>query len=227
MKICISGSACVGKSTLINDFLQTWPMYKKADNSYREKAKADPLVKLNKDGDENGQTIIRDSLIDQVQSYSKKDNVIFDRCILDNFVYSLWLNAKGKVTDDYISKQIPILSETLKLYDIIFFIPLLKQYDIPIVPDPSGQRELDPIFREEIDNIFKAVLTDYNKQKGKVFFPKEESPAVIEIFGSREERIEMIKLYVNKEGGAYGEDDSLIINPFDNSLDAIDKKITW
>jgi len=210
MKICISGTANQGKSTLIDDFIKTWPMYKKADNSYREVAKQNPAVKLNQEGNEKSQVIIRDALIDQATAHSKDENIIFDRCILDNFVYSMWLNAKGKVTDYFIEKQIPILHETLKLYDIIFFLPILDKYPIEIVEDEDGQRDLDPVFREEIDNLFKAIMADYWKRGRRTFFPSEDVPALIEIFGSREERIEMIKLYVNESGKPFGENDSLI-----------------
>jgi len=208
--VCV-GAQNLGKSTLIEEMLKVWPSYKKADNSYREVAKNDPRVKLNQGGTEESQVIIRDALIDQAISHSKDENVIFDRCILDNFVYSLWLNAKGKVSDLFIEKQIPILKESLKFYDIIFFIPKLEHYDIPIVPDKDGQRALDPIFQSEIDNLFKAVMTDYWKQGNRTFFPNDDCPAVIDIpVGPIEDRINLIKLYVKPDGNCFGEEDSLL-----------------
>jgi len=209
MKICFSGTQCVGKSTVVNDFLAQWPMYKKADNSYRDKVKANPKVKLNQNGNEDSQVVIRDALIDQVQMYSKYANIVFDRCIFDYIAYTLWLNAKGKVSDLFVEKQIPIIRETMKMYDIIFFIPILKNYPITIVPSKDGQRDLDPLFREEIDNIMKAVYKDYLNKK-RVFFPQEDCTGVLELFGSQQERIEMIKLYINPKGGLYGEQDSLL-----------------
>ena len=211
MKICISGCQNIGKSTLIEEFLKQWPMYKKADNSYREIAKKNTKVKLNTEGDEESQAIIRDALIDQAINHTKDENVIFDRCVLDNLVYSLWLNAKGKVSDLFIEKQIPIFKESIKLYDIIFFIPKLKDYDIPIVPDKDGQRCLDPVFQEETDNIFKAIMMDYWKQDRRVFFPKEDCAAVIDIpVGPIQDRLNVIKLYVKNDGDCYQEEDSLL-----------------
>jgi len=209
MKIAFCGTSCVGKSTLINDFLKTWPNYALADKSYREKAKNNPKLKLNQAGDEESQVIIRDALIDQTQAYSRSQNILFDRCILDNIVYTMWLNYKGQISDLFVERQIPIVKETLKTYDIIFFIPMLAKYPIEIVPSEDGQRDTDPQFREEIDNLFKATLKDYYKQK-RTFFPYEDCPAVIEIFGSPQERIQMIKLYLNENGLPYGEEQSLI-----------------
>jgi len=211
MKICVSGTANVGKSTFINDFLKEWPIYKKADNSYREKVKKDPKVKLNKEGDEDSQKIIRDAIIDQAAAYTKKDNVVFDRCIFDYFAYTMWMNNYGKISDLFVEQQLPIVKETLKLYDIIFFIPLLDKYPIEIVPSEDGLRELDPQFRSEVDNIMKAMYSDYVKMDTKkVIFPNEDCPAMIELFGSREERIQMAKLYINANGKPFGESDSLI-----------------
>jgi predicted ATPase len=211
MKIALSGAQNTGKSTLLNEFLKQWPMYKPADNSYREIAKKNSKVKLNTEGSEESQIIIRDAQIDQAMNHSKDENVIFDRCVLDNLVYSLWLNAKGKVTDLFIERQIPIIKEAFKFYDIIFFIPKLKDYDIPIVPDKDGQRCLDPIFQEEIDNIFKAVMTDYWKKDRRTFFPMEDCPAIIDILaGPVQDRLNIIKLYVKNDGNCYGEEDSLL-----------------
>ena len=36
MRIAISGTACQGKSTLIEDFIKEWPSYQREKNDYRE-----------------------------------------------------------------------------------------------------------------------------------------------------------------------------------------------
>ena len=209
MKIAISSTSNMGKTTLIGDFLKEWPMYKLADNSYRDMLKAGKKINLNQEGDEASQTLIRDAFIDQAQKHSKDEFVIYDRCIFDNISYSLWLNSQGKVSDDYIKEQIPVIRESLKMYDIIFFIPILKNYDIPVVPSGDGTRDLDPVFRSEIDTIMKSLQKQYHVGK-RVFFPKEDCPALVECWGTREQRIEMLKLYINKNGKVYGEEDTLI-----------------
>ena len=38
------------------------------------------------------------------------------------------------------------------------------------------------------------------------FFPREDSPALIEVFGDRKERMQMIKLYLDKDGDLIGGD---------------------
>lgn len=206
MKIAVSGSQNTGKSTFIKDFLNAWPMYETPKESYRDVIKEKNLPHSN-EGNEESQRIILDHLIDQCQKYSKSDNVIFDRCVLDNLAYSSWLNLNGKVSDKFLDESRIIVRETLSMFDIIFFIPLTKAASIAIEDD--GLRNTDPVFREEIDNIFKIFEQSYHQGDGRVF-PKNDGPPVIEIYGNPQERIMLTSLYVNKEGNHYGEEESLI-----------------
>lgn len=208
MRITVCGTACVGKSTFIKDFLAKWPMYKTPEKSYRDLAREGKIV-LNKQGSKESQRAILDFFCDQIIQYKRTDNIIYDRGLIDNFAYSLWLNAKKpeEVDDLFMEQCIQIMKNSLQFYDIIFFIPLSEKYPIEIVPDEN--REIDPVFREEIDNILKATFNDYWNRK-KNIFPKENCPAVIELFGSREERLKMAELYINNDGSCYGEEDSLV-----------------
>jgi predicted ATPase len=206
MKIAIIGTANTGKTTYIKDFLKKWPMYTTPEKSYREILKEKNL-QHSKNSNEETQKIILDFLIDQVTESSKDDNVIIDRCVLDCLAYSTWLCINGKVSEKFLDQQRIIVRETLKLYDILFFVPLTKAAPIEIQND--GFRELDPIFREEIDNIFKVFQESYHKGDGRVF-PRDDTPAVIEIFGSPEERIKLTEFYITEDGKAYGEDVSLL-----------------
>jgi predicted ATPase len=208
MKIAISGTQNVGKTTYVNDFLKNWPNYVTPSKSYRDYIKEKNLSH-SKEADETTQKIILDALIDQAQEYSKDDNVIFDRCVLDNLAYSSWLNLNGKVSDNFLDQTRIIVREFLSTFDIIFFLPLTTVAPVEIVDD--GMRDTDPVFREEIDNIFKVFVQSYHQGDGRVF-PKDggNCPAVIEIFGNPIERIKLTELYLNKEGQPYGEESSLI-----------------
>lgn len=208
MKICCIGSQNVGKTTYVKDFLKKWPMYTSPTSSYREFLKNKNL-KHSKDSNEETQQEILNFLIDQTIEYTKNDNVIFDRSVLDVLAYSTWLNLNGKVSDKFLDQQRITIRETLKLYDILFFIPLTKVSPVEIQND--GFREIDPIFREEIDTIFKVFSESYNRGDGRVF-PTSDSPALIEIFGNPQERIKLTELYINENGSIFGEDQSLISN---------------
>ena len=57
--------------------------------------------------------------------------------------------------------------------------------------------------------MFKGIIQTWHKGKD-TFFPKENCPAIIEIFGNPQERIEIAKLYINSAGDSFTETDALI-----------------
>jgi len=215
MKIAVVGSQCTGKTTYINDFLKKWSMYKTPEDTYRKLIKEKKLSH-SKNGNEESQTAILNCLVDQAIENSKSENVIFDRCVLDVLAYSTWLCLNEKMSEKALDQQRIIVRETLKLYDIIFFIPLTKVSEIKI--EDNDNREVDPVYREEIDTIFKVFQDSYNRGDGRVF-PKEDTPAVIEIFGSPQERIKLTEFYITEEGKAFGEGESLLSNVISASVD--------
>jgi predicted ATPase len=210
MKIGVTGCQNSGKTTFIKDFLKAWPNYTTPKKTYRDLVKKKNL-KVNKQGTKDAQMAILNYHIDDVQKFGKEDNVIFDRCVIDPLAYSLWLHEKGlgDVSDEDIHLMLKLVKESLKLYDIIFWIPLTKAAPIPMAADDNNLRDLDETYRDEVNNIFNAINKDYVKRTGTIF-PLEDCPALIEIFGSPEERITMAKFYVNPEGEPFGEESSLI-----------------
>lgn len=211
MRIAVMGTACIGKSTFINDFITNWNMYKVCEKPRYTDIIKEKGIKLNEEGNEESQRIILNSLIDQTMGTSSKDNIIFDRSVLDNLVYTLWLNAKDKVSDDFVKETIKLVKEALVFYDILFFLPITKQSPVKFVP--QEHRTTNPETRIEIDNIFKAIIHQYNTGD-KTYFPfdsKVGCPAIIEIFGTRELRIELAKQYIDTEGKAITEGSNLFM----------------
>jgi predicted ATPase len=206
MKIAVSGTHCTGKSTYVQDFLKNWKNYSTPEKSYRDYIKEKNLPH-SKEGTEESQKIILDALIDQQQAYSKDDNVIFDRCVLDNLAYSSWLNLNGKVSDKFLDESRILVRETLKMFDVIFYFPITKVSPIKLEEDEL--RDNDPVYRQEIDNIFNIFVESFRSGDGRVF-PADDTAPIIEIFGNREERIKMTEFYINPEGKQYGEEQSLI-----------------
>ena len=206
MKICVTSAQGLGKTTYIQDFLKEWPMYKTSEKTYRDAIKEKGLV-INEEGSEESQRIILNVLVDQAIEYSKEDNVILDRCVLDNLAYTSWLALNDKVSEKFLDETRLIVRETLKLYDILFFFPISKFNNIPLEHD--GLRSTDPQYREEIDILFKVFQSSYMSGDGRIF-PSEECPALIELYGSREERIKLTSLYITPEGKPYGDDQSLV-----------------
>ena len=213
MRIAISGTANIGKTTLIQDFLKTWPNYKTPSQTYREALKAGNYPHSKK-CTKDGQWAILNHMIDEMQKYTSKDHVIFDRCPLDNLIYSLWSNSKNAtdVDDEFVNKCINVVRESMKFLDIIFFIPITKASQVKI--EENGMREIDPEYISEIDNLFKAIIRHYTHGLTvDKFFPKDDSPGIIEIYGNREERIALMNQYLNVDGDIIGEAGDTVLNP--------------
>lgn len=198
MRIAIVGAANQGKTTFINDMIKEWPVYRRSNESYR-KAVKELNLKVNRQGTKHSQRIILDCLVDDINQTRKGDHVLFDRCPLDNLVYSLWLHEKNvsDIDTDFIKESIEKVKESLRQIDIIFFIPITKA--APVAMQARDNRDIDKEYIVEIDNIFKAI--EYQQQRGaSPFFVKDDAPPIIEIFGSPLERTEMAKLYLNNTG---------------------------
>lgn len=206
MKIAISGTHCTGKSTFVEDFLKKWPSYTTPEKTYRHFIKENNLPH-SKEGTEESQRAILDALVQESKQYTRNDNVIFDRCILDNLAYSSWLFLNEKVSEKFLDQCRIQIREELKEFDVIFFFPLTKMS--PVEFEKDELRENDLVYREEIDNIFKTFVKSYHQHDGRVF-PSEDCPPIIEIFGNREERIKLMEMYITPEGEAYKEEQSLI-----------------
>jgi len=213
MRIAISGTANVGKSTLIKDFLKNWPTYKTPESSYREFFKENKYSH-SKNCNKEGQWAILNHMIDEMQKYGKDDNVIFDRCPLDNLIYSLWSCEKSAsdIDEEFLAKCIPVVKESMKHLDVIFFVPISKSSPIPVIED--GSRETDSVYITEIDNLFKAIFHLYQHSfDNNPFLPNDDCPAIIEIFGNPLERIILLQQYLNVDGAVIGDEAGSILDP--------------
>ena len=210
MRIAISGTACQGKSTLIQDFVKEWPSYQREKTDYRDIIKEKNLPH-SKQCNKEAQWTILNCKIDEMQKYNKKDKVIFDRSPLDAIVYSLWSVDKkaSDIDEEFINKCIPLVRESIKGLDIIFFTPITKAAPVPIIDD--GMREIDEEYITEVDNIFKAIIHTHHIKPGSTpFLPSYDCPAIIEVFGNREERIQIIKQYLDAEGDLIGDNETVV-----------------
>jgi hypothetical protein len=215
MRIAVSGSACQGKTTFIQDFIKEWPMYSTPEKTYREYIEENNLPdsdNTNKDA----QWGILNNCVDTLMEYEKGDKVIFDRCPLDNIVYSLWAHEKGinDIDKKFIDKCIPVVRESLKFLDVIFFTPITKVGPVDLVDD--GTRSINKEHVQEIDNIFKGMEQQYFQNlKGSTFLPYDDCPAIVEIFGNERERVYLARQYIDAEGDLLGDNNSTILDPED------------
>lgn len=218
--ISVSGTQGIGKTTFIQDFLEEWPMYRTPEKSYRDLIREKGLV-INQNAGKETQLIILDSCIEVIENLSKADNYIIDRNPIDNLAYSIWLGVnkpESGIDDEFLKESVQRYKKAVRKLDLIFFIPLVESHKIQLVKDEL--RDDDPKFQRDIDVIFKN-LKKMRDENDDFYFIKDDSPPMIEIFGSREERIEMAKLYIKSNGSFYGENESMIYDAMGNFTDEL------
>lgn len=210
MRIAISGPANTGKTTLLKSFLHTWDGYETPEKTYRNILKDEDLEHSKKTTADT-QWKILNSMVDSIQSYDKDSKVIFDRCPLDNIVYTLWAHENGVdgFDKEFVDKCINIAKESFKSLDIIF----LLTYDPAIILEDNGERVIDKTYIYETDNIFKSLHEQYKQNyDADIFFPHNDSPGVIDLPVNQQQRIDIISEYIDPSGDIYGDEHSLF-NP--------------
>ena len=70
---------------------------------------------------------------------------------------------------------------------------------IDIVDD--GTRSINIEHIEEIDHLFKGIEQQYFQNlKASPFLPYDDCPAIVEIFGNQQERVHLVRQYLDAEG---------------------------
>ena len=210
MRIAISGTANTGKSTLVKNILAVWPKYKTPTKTYRDLIKEKNLPHSSLTSVDT-QWDILNFMIDQLQSTDKNATVVFDRCPIDNLVYTLWAHDNGVegFTKEYVDKAIKLTKESMRFLDVIF----LLRHDPAIKIIDDELRDTDITYIQEIDNIFDALYIQYRQNyEADIFFPKDDSPGIIVLPTTPKGRIDIISDYISPTGELYGDEDS-IFNP--------------
>jgi hypothetical protein len=111
--------------------------------------------------------------------------VIFDRCPIDFIAYSQFAADCGRsdIDDAFVASMMEATRECLDCLDLLVFIPKTDQ--APVDLEDDGIRPIDHAYRDAMDLIFKQIYRDgrYGLRNSSTF------PPLIELWGSREERI--------------------------------------
>lgn len=178
MRIAVIGPQNTGKSTFIKDFLKEFPNYKTADRVYRDVVEEKGLT-INQKTNENSQREIRDFMRPIIVE-NKEHNIIFDRSLIDNFVYTTLGYEQGNINKNFVDESEDVMKDSLKYVDLYLFIP--TSVSVPLVNDDL--RDIDTAFIDATNNCFLRVLFD---------LIKNNHISVKVISGSRSERIKQVK----------------------------------
>ena len=116
------------------------------------------------------------------------------------------------IDDKYVAKTIELVKETIKLLDINFLIPITKFNDIDYKTVLSKQKSklnkkkhVDIEFIEECNTIFQAIKNDWETNPDTKFFDIRDMPAMIEVYGTTEQRLQIIGMYLDESGNLVDE----------------------
>ena len=107
---------------------------------------------------------------------------------MDYIAYSQYTADKGTtdIDDAFVEAMVPRVRETLRRLDLLVFVPMTDLW--PVDMEDDGIRPVDLPYRAEVDAIFKQIYRD----KRYDVMPKHDAPKLIELWGSREERLERL-----------------------------------
>jgi GTPase SAR1 family protein len=168
MKIGLTGTVSVGKTTLVHALKQLEQFKDYEIATERSKYLRDMGISLNTDSTLKGQLIFAaERSIELMQP-----NIITDRTVYDVCAFTLSANSIGNYDKQ---RFVELLMEIRRDYDAIIYV---SPEGINI--EDNGVRTTDPTYREKIDTTIKEML--------KEFPPKK----LITVSGSTEERINTI-----------------------------------
>lgn len=183
MRIAVIGPQNTGKSTFIKDFLNKYENYISPDNTYRDVIERESLS-INQQGGEYSQRSIMEFMIKGMKEYKSEKNIIFDRSLIDNYIYTKILNMRGIISDDFLRENYTEMLKLIKSVDLYVFIP--THISIGLVED--GVRDIDLEFIDEVNREFISVL---------FYLIKEFGIDVKVVTGGREQRVEMMQKYLS------------------------------
>lgn len=176
MRIGIAGTQSTGKTTLLNAL--------RSEKIFKDYAICDEVtrwvksigVNINENGSDITQELIMMKHIHNVFMY---DDMLTDRTAIDGLVYSKWLYNKNKINTVTLENVKRVFYKLIGKYNYIFFIE--PEFNI----EDDGIRSTDVQFRDEINDIFIAVI-------------KEKNIPVIKITGSVRQRVNQVLENINE-----------------------------
>jgi nicotinamide riboside kinase len=148
MKVAISGAHSQGKTTLVKYLQDSHLLNDFTFKTSLTRGLQEAGFNINEDGDEVTQLTI---MTKHLQRLNESGNIIYDRCALDGYAYSMALVKDLKI----LSAIRELFYAMVDRYDIIFYVVP----ELPLVED--GQRTVNRDFFESVVQSFQAIIQSY------------------------------------------------------------------
>jgi len=184
MRIAVSGTHFVGKSTLIEDFIQKHPEYKTQQEPYYQLQDEQP-IEFSLEPSVESFIEQLDRSIEQLNDCADIENFILDRCPIDFLAYAMCALDQDSIDihDSEIAERFAEIKDALDQLDLIVFIPLTNEIEYT---------EENPEYRQTADKYFKNLYRDEVCD----VFPRFNHPRIVEITGDREKRVRILESYL-------------------------------
>lgn len=186
MRIAVSGTHFIGKSTLIEDFIKRHPNYKCEIEPYY-KLQNEKSMELSLEPSFDSLIEQLDYSINQLNECANEKNIIFDRCPIDFIAYIMCILERDdiNINDSEVSERFFDIKEALNNLDLIIFLPITNENAIEYT-------EENPAYRKLADKYFKKIYRDDICD----IFPRYNHPKVIELSGDRIARLKKLESYI-------------------------------
>jgi hypothetical protein len=171
MRIAISGTHCVGKSTLIDEFLRAHPDFAHEPEPYTvivedfgEEFSAEPCVE-----DFYRQLEFN---VDRLRQHTRLERIIYERCPLDFLAYIVTMDPKSA------DALLPVVSDAMQHLDLIVYLPL----------DEADNDAEYPKLRKNVDRQLSAILT-----QDDLGLISSTNVVVVEAIGSTAQRLRIVE----------------------------------
>lgn len=182
MKIAISGSHHVGKSTLITDFLKQKPSYQHLEEPY------ELLEEIDQDFSIESMLEQLKLSLEMIDDNSHEEKLIFERCPADFVAYLLYLkqHQEAEFVDEEIDRYQEKITDALAELDLIIYLPLGTAHDIDYhEEDFEARSNVDVILKE----IYQGDFLDLLAETG--------TPRIVEITGDQRARLNKLLKCIN------------------------------
>lgn len=181
MRIAVSGTHGVGKTTLIEDLAEVLPFYE---------AVPEPYWLLEQQGVPfaNGATIpdLERQLVEScklILAHAGRDDVIFDRCPLDFVAYLEVVSAGAGFEWLPSGRELADIGKALASLDAVLFVPLQSPDEI-VVPIEH------PRLRRRVDQRLKTIL----REDDLGLF--DHGPRIVDVAGTRAQRVSAASAFI-------------------------------
>lgn len=185
MRIAIIGVPGLGEERLQNMFHKQWNMYehvKFSDESESTKSLEDDYIDT------------ANKMLEQIQKYTKFDDcVLFESIPLELLISAIINNEAGDVSDDCVKQLFEISFKSLNYLDCVFIVPKSKYNAIE--DENMQQSTID-----DYGKLYDMIIHAYGYGTPCPFFNPNNCPGFIEIFGTDEQKLELFKQYIDKDG---------------------------